>query len=338
MMKAFAARAFGGLLALAAPAPAQANVIYTFTPTTVTRTPPFALPTLGAGFALELTDDASADGAFNLIGRSGTISSGGFNPGYTGDIDEFVRLSVTSEGPTATPTSLIGSLDLSLTFSASGDVIAGRIVTLGRDTGLTLDIADNFVSGYFGSDEPSCNAPSDSRTCFESGPLVRTSVASNVPEPGSLALLGAGVLGLGLVARRRRNTTAARRDPPPPRSSSERGGAGPRARPKMGRVRHAALSRGFAAVEPGPTPRCLGPGGTGSHAATRAGAAGRRAGTKPRDVLGLGRCRRVADANLAAPVVRRGRASRRVRPPRRDRPRDHRPACRRRPPAPPARV
>ena len=212
-MTALTAAAFGGLLAVAAPAPApaHANVIYTFTPDTVTSTRPSS-QLRGVGFTLELTDDAVADGSFTLRG-SNTISQ--LPPRYTGDADEFVRFTLDDglRSPSATPSFLLGALDLSLTFSASGDVTAGRIVggTLGTD--VALDIAGDFVSGYFGSDAPLCPVPTSTRTCFESGSLVRTggpvSGPSDVPEPASLALLGAGVLGLGAATRRRRRDASA---------------------------------------------------------------------------------------------------------------------------------
>ena len=99
--------AVGGILASGAPA--RANVVYTFTPTTVTRDSPFSVPTQGVGFTLELTGDATADGGFNLVGRSDTAS--GRNPVYTGDIGEFVRFTARGE-PTATPAVLFGNLNL----------------------------------------------------------------------------------------------------------------------------------------------------------------------------------------------------------------------------------
>lgn len=202
-VKALTAAAFGALLILAAPA--RANVVYTFTPTTVTRTPSLPVPTLGIGFRLELTDEAIADGSFALF--EPTSGPADFPPSYTGDVGEFVRFSY--EGESATRTDRTTSLDLSLTFSPSGDVVAGRVAARGQNANLDLGISGNFVSGFFGTEEPSCNADVLNRVCFESGPLVRTSVPSNVPEPDSLALLGVGALGMGAVARRRRGTTGA---------------------------------------------------------------------------------------------------------------------------------
>ena len=122
---ALTAAAFGGLLALAAPA--HANVIYTFSPDTVTSTRPN--PQLrGVGFTLELTDDAVADGSFTLRGGFNSVPQ--LPPVYGGDVGEFIRFSVDSglSEPPATPTFRQGALDVSLTFSASGDVVTGRVV------------------------------------------------------------------------------------------------------------------------------------------------------------------------------------------------------------------
>lgn len=160
---------------------------------------------------MEPTDDAPADGGF--------VPSGPYNsplgrilPRYDGDPRESGRFGVTTETYVATPTRRAGSLDISLTFSASGDVTAGRIVTRGLDIALDLSIADGLVSGFVSglSSEAVasfCDELPDARGCSVSGLLVRAGGSSggpaDVPEPGSLASLGVGAFGSAAASRRR---------------------------------------------------------------------------------------------------------------------------------------
>ena len=137
----------------------------------------------------------------------------------SGDVSNLIFFNLL--GVALTPDSRLftsGGLKLSLGFDASGAVDATSIQFVVADPGVAVNLIGTGgpnAHGQFGTNDPRCGTPPGSPNaggyCGVSGTWTRELTPSpfpvpgpaSVPEPATLAILGAGVLGLAAMKRRR---------------------------------------------------------------------------------------------------------------------------------------
>ncbi len=136
---------------------------------------------------LTVSDAAVQRGTF-------TVSVSGDGAGLrtsAGDLTDFVSF---IGRDVVTPVSAFGVFTATLAFAPDGTISNGDISFGSRDDDLYLTGSSASISARFASDQYNAGCPNVS--CAFTGQFFGTASATAVPEPMSIALLGAGLLGL----------------------------------------------------------------------------------------------------------------------------------------------
>lgn len=178
--------------------------------------PAMAIPSINGSISINPLLVTVSSGADSVAGADGFTLSFAFTGAGAGDLSGFgVATPVTVVNPytfvpsTATPGFLtFTSGPLTAVFDLSSSVVTGRNVTVSGGTVDVFSLGVLHLTGFADTAASFNFAATKSGTSWSaSGTLQAPPARINAPEPMTLALFGAGLIGLG--AGRRRGKTSA---------------------------------------------------------------------------------------------------------------------------------